>query len=111
MNRFPVATATSALGTMSALSVERAARDGAPQERDGVPVWLVTVLHQAPARPDGSSPKPAVEQVKVASQTEPKLAPMTPVTFAGLTANVWSMDGRNGVALSASGVQAARGDA
>lgn len=110
MNRIPVATATAALGTMSALSVERGQRDGAPQERNGVPVWVVTVLHQTPARPDGSVPKPAVEQVKVATLTEPKLAPMTPVTFSELTAMVWSMEGRSGVALSASGVQAVRGD-
>lgn len=77
-------------------------QQGTQKERDGVPVWKVTVLVNT--SPDE---KPSVEEVKIPSPSEPSMVAMTPVVFDDLVAVAWQMNGRAGVSLRADGLQEA----
>lgn len=76
-------------------------QQGTQKERDGVPVWKVSVLMSV------SNEKPAVEDVKVPSPVEPSMDMLTPVVFDNLVAVAWQMNGRAGVSLRADGIQEA----
>lgn len=77
-------------------------QQGTQKERDGVPVWKITVLVNT--SPDE---KPSVEDIKVPHSTEPLLTAMTAIEFDNLTAVAWQMNGRAGVSLRADGFQEA----
>lgn len=99
------------VGTLLALGVTPDLDQAGAQKanRDGEPTWKVEVLHRPPHVGE-FRPKPSVESVKVAGR-QPVVDEMQPVTFEGLVARPWEMNGRSGVALSADGVAGQGGPA
>ena len=79
------------------------------RERDtDVPLWALRCL----IRVIGDPSRPEIVEVTVPSRTDlgQVLDPLTPVTFSDFGAMAWSIDGKSGVAYSASSVKHA-GDA
>ncbi len=79
------------------------------QTADGVPQWTVQVLNTPPPSDSGFNVKAGLEEVTVAASKAPEFPPLTSVRFGDLTARSWEMNGRSGVALSASSVAAVAG--
>lgn len=108
MRNFPLDPAR--VGTFQV--VEIAAKSdgdgGQKTNRDGIPQWTVQVLNKPAPTAEGFQPKAGLEEVTITASQEPKASPLSVVTFAGLVARPWDMNGRSGVALSADAVQPAR---
>ena len=66
---------------------------------DRVPLWVVQTLVQHDGRPE-------VLEVRIPSNAQPKPPVMGPVSFLGLKATPWSIEGRSGVSYSATAVNA-----
>lgn len=107
MNRIPVEL--DRLGAVHGLAVNPAnGQDGTQRrDRDERPLFKVQVLVTPPPSADGFQPKPSVEEVTVAA-AGPLPSPMVEVSFEGLTARQWEMNGRSGISLSADSVSYAR---
>lgn len=92
------------LGTLLGLGVEPDVDDKGVQktDRDGQPAWKVEVLHR-PAQTGDFTPKAGVELVKIVGR-QPVVTEMAPITFVGLVARLWEMNGKKGVSLSAEGI-------
>lgn len=90
-------------GDFQAIDVSaRTDREGTQRKnRDDVPQWEVEVLHR-PAK-EGSDAE--VIKIKIAAEKAPEVRPMTPVSFPGLQAFFWEMNGRSGISLSADEVK------
>jgi len=76
---------------------------------DGVPQWTIQALNTPPQGDSGFATKAGLEEVTVAAPKAPEFPPLTSVRFGDLTARSWEMNGRSGVALSATSVAAVAG--
>ncbi len=101
MRMFPIDTAR--LGVVRGIEVrpDTDQNGEAKRSQDGVPVWVVEVLHHA------ESGRAEVERVKVVAADAPTVMPLAPVRFVDLVARPWQLGSRSGVALFAAAVEAA----
>jgi hypothetical protein len=82
--------------------------DGVPKKSaDGTPQFLAQAFVVPEAIPGERTPKPGTLEVTITNNKAPDLAPMTPCVFEDLVCREWAMNGRHGVAFSASGVRPA----
>jgi hypothetical protein len=101
MKRVPVDV--SAFVRLEVIDVVAAERDGRQSlNAEGVPVWELQVLAQV-----AGERRPEVIAVKVATSTKPEVL-AGPVELLDLRASLWSLDGRSGIAFSASEVRPLR---
>ena len=93
-------------GVFIALSVRPDADQEGTQKTnfENLPIWKVECLNRPAARPDGSTPKADVMDVKIASHSEPQVSPMNAILFDDLQARPWNMNGSSGVSFSALGL-------
>lgn len=71
----------------------------------GLPLWEVEVFYDDRIFGQDSSER---ARVSVPAQTEPKIAPFTPIQFVGLTVNAYASKGSMRTNFSAEGIAAAK---
>lgn len=95
MNRFPVDQTTLRL---QAVQASPKLRDGTQAvDALGIPLWTVQVLVTT-----ADEVKAQLIEVSIPSATMPSITPLAYIRFDALVARLWQMNGRSGVALSAS---------
>lgn len=94
------------VGIFQIVSISPRAGRGGEQRTsaDGVAQWTAQALQTPPPR-DGFQPKAALVEVTLTMALPPTIDPLAEIGFIDLVARPWAMDGRSGVAFSATDVE------
>jgi hypothetical protein len=96
INQFPLDPAGLPARFLEASAAEF---DGKQSERDGIPVWNVSLLVQVPDQ------RPETLIVKVAAKTCPRLAELAEVRQVHPVISYWNQHGRSGVSVRADSIE------
>lgn len=100
MRSYPIDLERAGTFTVVGVTPKRGEGDEQATNQDGMPKWAIQVLNH-PIQDGPFEAKPTLEEIGVACLGIPTFTPLAKVVPVGLTARPWSMNGRNGIALSA----------
>jgi len=118
MRRIPATSDTARLGTFQSVEVRRKIADiktGVQAvTNEGVPRWIVVALYKAPTSKGGFESKATLEEINIANEKEPVIAPLAAIEFENLSGSYWTTrnergESISGISLSADAVTVVKG--